>query len=126
MLKLSYCLFLCLLISCSKKPIEVVTNSTIQLDSVSGINATTQNVTVNLNVKWFYTSGCDVFDNFTTTQNGNVYIIQAFDHTNNTICTQDAGLKNAMYNFTSANTGNFELRFISKDNTSISHFITVN
>jgi hypothetical protein len=98
----------------------------LQVTSASGATTSTQNVPVHLNVKWFYTSGCDEFDNFNTSQNGNVLIVKAIGHTNNTICTQETGLKTAIYIFNSTSTGNYEIRFTNKDNTYISHFVTVN
>ncbi len=87
MFKLNFLMALCFFISCSKKSNEVITTSTLLMDCVIGTNATTKSIPIDLNVKWFYSSGCDVFDNLTSTSNGNIIIIKAFGYINNTIYT---------------------------------------
>ncbi|MEO7049742.1 MAG: hypothetical protein ABI091_30845 [Ferruginibacter sp.] len=78
-------------------------------------------------VSWPYTSGsCDFLDKFEESRQGSIIFIKAYGHVNKGVCTDDAGTKTKIYNFTSITPGTFELRFINKDSSFISRMITIN
>jgi hypothetical protein len=81
---------------------------------------------IELKVYWPYSSGCDILDKFEIYKTGNIINIIAYGHTAADVCTQDAGLKTRTYNFSSTVPGVFELRFLNKDNSYITHIVTIN
>ena len=94
---------------------------------VEGAITGTVNQPLALTVYWPYTSGtCDFLDKFEETKQANIILIKAYGHRSGGLCTDDAGVKTKIYNFVSTTAGTFELRFINKDNSFISHFVTVN
>ena len=114
-------------ISCNKKNDSNVSLTQWNITKVEGSSTGNVNQSLALIVYWPYSSGCDILDNFQETKQANVIFVKAYGHTaSGGICTDDAGIKTKIYNFTSATAGTFELRFINRDNSFISHFITIN
>jgi hypothetical protein len=118
--------FTLLIISCNKNNDKEVILVHWNVTKVEGPASGNVNQTVALTVSWPYGSGsCDVLDKFEETKQGNIIYIKAYGHTTSGICTMDAGIKTKTYNFRSASAGTFELRFVNRDNTFISHTIVI-
>jgi hypothetical protein len=128
MKKMLLSLLMLVSISCSKEDAKQDTNqlSLKLLQKVEGPTSANRSAQVTLNVFWYYSSGCDVFSKFEETRQGNVITIQSLGYYAEGICTMDAGVKTKPYTFVSSQSGVFELRFLNKDSSVISHFITVN
>ncbi|MEO5943759.1 MAG: hypothetical protein ABIP30_07290 [Ferruginibacter sp.] len=114
------------LFSCSKNNEPKILLSQWNITNIDGQAAAKKNEPVSLTVYWPFSSGCDILDKFESSQQGNIIIIKAYGHTSGGICTMNAGIKTKVYTFTPSGVGNFELRFISRDSSIISHLITVN
>ncbi len=115
--------------SCTKNSepnIPVTPLLQFNMTKVEGGLSGTTNQPVNLTVYWLYSSGCDVLDKFEESRQANIVSIKAYGHINEGICTHDAGIKTKIYNFTSTTAGTFELRFINRDNSFITQFVTIN
>ena len=127
MRQITFIFFSLVTISCTKKTDPNISFIQWNMTIVEGGLTGRANQSLALTVYWPYTSGsCDVLDNFEETKQGNIISIKAYGHSNGGICTDDAGIKTKIYNFISATSGTFELRFINKDNSFISRFITIN
>lgn len=94
---------------------------------VEGASNGTKNQIVPLTVYWPYTSGsCDVLSKFETSRKGSIIEIIALGYSSGGICTMDAGIKTKIYEFTSSSAGTFELRFMNRENTYLSHTVVIN
>ena len=124
MQRILFAIFTLLIVCCNKK--NEVTFSHWNVTKVEGPAAGNANQAIALTVYWPYGSGsCDVLDKFEETREGSIIYIKAYGHVTSGICTMDAGIKTKIYNFFSASTGTFELRFVNRDNTFISHTIII-
>ncbi len=116
-------------ISCKKRDNH---NSSIEpaqwnMTKVDGNGSGIVNQLIPLLVYYPTSSGCDILDSFTQSYQGNIILIKAFGHTNtSSICTQDASIKTKTFNFEPIAKGTYELRFVNKDNSYISHMLIVN
>jgi hypothetical protein len=120
-----FAVFTLFVLSCNKPDNEIIFIHW-NVTKVEGPATGNINQTVALTVSWPYGSGsCDVLDKFEETKQGNIIYIKAYGHTTSGICTMDAGIKTKTYNFLSASAGTFELRFVNRDNTFISHTIVI-
>ncbi len=93
---------------------------------VEGATSGNINQVVPITVYWPYTSGCDVLSKFEASWKAPIINITALGYSSGGICTMDAGIKTKIYEFTSASAGTFELRFMNKDNSYISHVVVIN
>ena len=119
-----FTVFTLLIISCNKNDDVIFVHWNIT--KVEGPGTGNINQQIALTVYWPYGSGsCDVLDKFVETKQGNIIYIKAYGHTTSGICTADAGIKTKIYDFLSASAGTFELRFVNRDNTFISHTIVI-
>jgi hypothetical protein len=83
--------------------------------------------TIILTVYYPTSSSCDIFDRFEKTTQDHYFSFKAFGHTETSkFCTEAAIEKSVEVNVTPISAGLYELRFINKDNSYISHTITVN
>ncbi len=119
---------LILTLSACKKSNEISTVSYTHwpVTKVEGLIVANARELIELKVYWPYASSCDMLDKFEIYKTGNIVNVIAYGHTAGGVCTQDAGLKTRIYNFSSIVPGVFELRFLNKDNSYISHIVTVN
>lgn len=122
--------FVFLLVTSCKKNTDTV-NPDIKLSQwlitkVEGAATGNKNETIALTVYWPYSSGCDVLYQFEETRQTNIVIIKALGYSASGICTADAGIKTKIYNFSSSKAGTFELRFLNRNNTFITHTIIIN
>ena len=73
-----------------------------------------------------YSSGsCDLVDKFEENKQGTLITIKAMGYSRGNICTADAGIKTAVYNFVATAAATYDLRFLNPDSSSIylqSHF----
>jgi hypothetical protein len=94
---------------------------------VEGASNGTKNQVIPITVYWPYTSGsCDVLSKFETSRKGSIIEIIALGYSSGGICTMDTGIKTKIYEFTSSSAGTFELRFMNRDNTYLSHTVVIN
>ena len=121
-----FALFTLLILSCNKPNDNEVIFLHWTVVKVEGPATGNVNQPVAITVYWPYGSGSyDVLDKFVETKEGNMIYIKAYGHRTSGICTMDAGIKTKTYNFLSASAGIFELRFVNRDNTFISHTIVI-
>ncbi len=90
--------------------------------SVDAPTSGTINESINIEVNFGVYNGCGGFGNFIETTNGNVRTIEVEAKYEGCICTQDAPIRAATYEFIATNSGDYELKFKS----SPTEFITVN
>jgi hypothetical protein len=97
------------------------------VSSVAGPSSGSINTAVKLTVTYPYSNGCDYIGSFDKTVSGSIVFIKAYSKQvpKESICTQDAGSRTIEYDFTSGSTGTFELRFMKRDGSFISHTIVV-
>lgn len=120
-LLLAACLF-----SCKKSGEPGISYTQWMVTSVAGEHATPHNQSLSITVYWPYSSGCDVVDKFEEERQGNIILIKTFGYTKGGVCTMDAGIKSAVYHFSAASAGTYELRFLNIDHSYVSHSVTVN
>ena len=106
----------------NKEEDECITNKIEYVTSVNSPNTVTINDTVNIEVNFRVFNGCGRFGKFIESQNGNIRNIEVEAKYEGCICTQDAPIRTVNYEFKTANSGNYELKFKS----SPTEFITVN
>ncbi len=114
-----------LIISCDNNDDENNECIEYEVGYVASVNAPTSgnvNETINIEVNFGVFNGCGGFGKFIETENGNVRTIELEAKYEGCICTQDAPIRTANYEFTASNTGEYELNFKS----SPTEFITVN
>jgi len=118
---------LCLTTSCENDDNNNNNNECIEYDTayVTSVNSPTTgmiNEVINIEVSFRVFNGCGGFEKFNETENGNIRTIEVEAKYEGCICTQDAPLRNANYEFITSNTGDYELNFKSNP----TEFITVN
>jgi hypothetical protein len=114
-------------ISCKKETAKEIIYFQRNVSAVAGAGTGTVNQLIPISVSWFYSSGsCDVMDKFEENRQGNIIWITAIGHSSGTICTTDAGTKVKIYNFLASTAGTYELRFLNKDNSYLTHTIIIN
>jgi hypothetical protein len=112
--------------SCGKESSESFISIQWNMNRVEGVTSGTLNQTISLTVYYPTSSGCDVFDKFEQSSQGNIISIKALGHTvKSNFCTYAAIEKTATFNFKPISTGSFELRFINKDNSYFTHTLTI-
>lgn len=105
-------------IASCKKPNELEVYSQWDVLSVGADKALTQlHGTKIFSVEWPYTNGCQSVNKFTVEENGRVIVVKTYGKENEGICTQDAGVKTATWNYTFHHKGNFEFLFMKLDGT---------
>jgi hypothetical protein len=92
---------------------------------VEGPNTGLVNQDISLTVYYPTSSGCDIFDKFEQSAQGNVISVKAFGHTDTGFCTQVALERTVIFNFQPNSTGIFEIRFINKDNSYLTHNLII-
>ena len=118
--------FLCFtMIACQKE--KMTAEELHDVSTVSGPSTGNANTDVVLTVTYPYRNGCDYIEKFTETKAENIITIKAIAKPmdKNVACTQDAGSRTIEYKFRSATAGNFELRFLKPDNSTINHTIVI-
>ena len=101
---------------------ECITNNIEYVTSINSPNTGTINETVNIEVNFKVRNGCGRFGKFIESENGNIRNIEVEAKYEGCICTQDVPIRTVNYEFKTANSGNYELKFKS----SVTEFITVN
>ena len=120
------CLILILLISCKKSSPEVDKSVQWNFNKVEGDTIGKVDQTNILTVYYPTSSSCDVFDKFERTLEDNFFSFRAFGHTETSnLCTNATAEKSVSVNFIAISVGSYELRFINKDNSYITHNITI-
>ncbi len=93
---------------------------------VEGPNTGLVNQDLSLTIYYPTSSGCDIFDKFEQSTHGNVVSVKAFGHTEiNSFCTQVALERTVIFNFQPNSPGNFEIRFINRDNSYLTHNLII-
>ena len=118
-------LILILLVSCKKSS----SDTSVQWNMSRVVGDTTCKIdqTIFLTVDYPTSSSCDIFDRFENTTQDHYFSFKAFGHTETSkICTEAAIEKSVEVKVTPISAGSYELRFINKDNSYISHTIIVN
>ena len=93
---------------------------------VEGPNTGIINQATSLTVYYPTSSGCDIFDKFEQSTQGNVISVKAFGHTeSNSFCTQVALERTVIFNFQPNSKGVFEIRFIKRDNSYLTHNLII-
>ncbi len=92
---------------------------------VEGPSSGSINQTISIDVTYPTSSGCDVVTEFLSDKHGKRVLIKAFGYTTDGFCTQAAVPKVKEYEFSSNEKGEFILKFIRIDNTTINHYITI-
>ena len=84
------------------------------------------NQDISLTIYYPTSSGCDIFDKFEQSTQGNVILVKALGHTEiNSFCTQVALERTVIFNFQPNSIGNFEIRFINRDNSYLTHNLII-
>jgi len=97
------------------------------ISRVEGVTSGTLYQMVYLTVYYPTSSGCDIFDKFEQSENGKIITIKALGHTDtSSICTAVALERSAIFSFKPTSTGIYELRFLKRDNSYITHNVTIN
>jgi len=118
-------LILILLVSCKKSSLD--TSVQWNMNRVVGDTTCKIDQTIILTVYYPTSSSCDIFDRFENTTQDHYFSFKAFGHTETSkFCTEAAIEKSVEVKFTPVSAGSYELRYINKDNSYISHTITVN
>ncbi|RYD79672.1 MAG: hypothetical protein EOP53_09285 [Sphingobacteriales bacterium] len=120
-LMLSFTVF----VGCKKNDADTIELSGRTMIKVEGASKGLMGDSIRLQVSWPYSSGCDVFENFTTDKAGAHYTIKGWGYMHNQICTQDAGVKKKEYVFYTAIAGSYLLTFINPDGTTIEHSLSI-
>jgi hypothetical protein len=116
-----------LLISCKKNSQETYSPDQWNMNRVEGVSTGVINQTISLTVYYPTSSGCDVFDRFYQSNQGNIVSIKAFGHVETSnFCTDAAIERSTTFTFVPTLTGSYELRFINRDNTYFTHNLTIN
>lgn len=113
------------IISCNNDDYENNTCISYETGYVTSVNApTTGNVneTITIAVNFGVFNGCGRFEKFTETDNGNMKTIEVEAKYEGCICTQEAPIRTANYEFTARDAGEYKLNFKS----SPTEFITIN
>ena len=93
---------------------------------VEGQTSGLVNDTISLDIYCPTSSGCDYISEFVSDKNGNTILIKAFGNTRKDIpCTMAALPIVAKFKFISNSKGQFTLQFINRDNSVITHFLTI-
>jgi hypothetical protein len=92
---------------------------------VEGPNTGLVNQAISLTVYYPTSSGCDIFDKFEQSTQGNVISVKAFGHTDTGYCTQVALERTVVFIFQPNSKGNFEIRFINRDNSYLTHNLII-
>ena len=95
------------------------------VSKVEGPNTGLVNQDISLTVYYPTSSGCDIFDKFKQSTQGNVISVKAFGHTDTGFCTQVALERTVKFNFQSNSIGIFEIRFINRDNSYLTHNLII-
>lgn len=120
-------LILILLISCRKSITEADKSVQLNMNRVEGDTIGKVDQTIILTVYYPTSSSCDVFDRFENTTQAHFFSYKAYGHTETSnFCTEAAIEKSVQVKFIAISVGSYELRFINKDNSYITHIITIN
>ena len=111
--------------SCKKDSAEEVNYTHWPIVQVDGAQQAIVGQNIMLTVHWPYSSGCDVLEKFDTKNVATVYTIKALGYYQNSICTQDAGIKTKEYLFSASVAGSYELNFVNPNGSVITHLILV-
>jgi hypothetical protein len=118
-------LILILLVSCKKSSSDI----SVQWNMNRVVGDTTCKIdqTIFLTVYYPTSSSCDIFDRFENTTQDHYFSFKAYGHTETSkFCTEAAIEKSVEVKFTPVSAGSYELRFINKDNSYITHIIIIN
>ena len=110
----------------NKEEDECITNKIEYVTSVNSPNTGTINDTVNIEVNFGVFNGCGGFGKFIESENGNIRNIKVEAKYEGCICTQDAPIRTVNYEFKTANSGNYELKFKSSPTEFIIVNLTIN
>jgi hypothetical protein len=115
-------------VSCNKVPKEDTLCNSLTLapvTKVEGPKTAAINQTIALTVYFGCFNGCGNFGNYEQTVNGNTTTINVIAKYQGCICTQDAPVRQSIYNFSAPQTGTYYLKFFQATNTYITDTITV-
>jgi hypothetical protein len=118
--------FFIFFLSCDKNdPGEIIS---IQWNITKVEGTSSGNLNENISLKAYYqtASGCDIFDRFEQTGQDRAIYVKAYGHTADMICTDQAVERSSFFNFIPTMTGNYVFKFINRDNTVITHIVTIN
>ena len=120
-------LLLVLITSCEKNNLDAtIKGNQWDIVNIKGSNSSLAGDTIQISVFYPTSSGCDVLDRFENTINGNTYMVSAFGHTEKAMCIQYAGIKSAIYKFTTKIKGTYNLCFQRRDGSLLNHNLTIN
>ncbi len=103
-------------ISCSENDKnDCIENKLAYVTSVDSPSNGVINEIINIEVNFQVNNGCGEFGKFIETQNGNVKIIEVKARYEGCICTYNLPIRKVNYEFTTQNSGNYELRFKSNE-----------
>ena len=120
-------LVLILFVSCRKSNQEPYKSVQLNMNRVEGATTGKVDQTIILTVYYPTSSSCDVFDKFENTTQDHYFSYKAYGHTETSdFCTEAAIEKSVTVKFIAISVGSYELRFINKDNSYITHIITIN
>lgn len=118
------------LISCYNKDDDNENNTCVEFDiayvtSVSAPNTANVDDTINIEVSFRVFNGCGQFERFIETETDNARAIEVEAKYEGCICTQDAPILTANYEFTPSEANDYELNFKSSPTEFISITLSV-
>jgi hypothetical protein len=113
-------------LSCDRNDPGEINSIQWNITKVEGASSSTINENISLKAYYQTASGCDIFDRFEQTGQDRVISIKAYGHTADMICTAQAVERSSFFYFVPTMSGTYEFRFINRDNTVISHTVTIN
>lgn len=92
---------------------------------IEGLNTGLVNQDISLTVYFGCFSGCGQFGKFEQTSNGNTTTINVIAKYQGCICTQDAPIRQTIYNFKGSQPGTYYLKFFQTENAYLTYMLTV-
>jgi hypothetical protein len=112
--------------SCENNGSEEINSTQWNITKVEGPTSGTLNQNITLKAYYQTASGCDVFDKFEQIDQDKVISIKAYGHTTNKICTAQAVERSSDFSFIPTMIGTYEFKFLNRDNSIVTHIMTIN
>jgi len=129
-MKFNFCiisLILALFVSCKKDTNDAFKTVQWNMNRVEGPTSGKVDKAIVLTVYYTTSSSCDIFDRFGCDTHAYYFSYKAYGHTeSSSLCIEAEVEKYFKVKLTPLSAGIYELRFINKDDTYLTHNLTIN
>ncbi len=124
--KLFFVLFVLAFASCKKEDELAGYNQWDVQNVVNNKAIVAQHAKANITVYWPYSNGCQIVNKFTNSGGPTIIEVKTYGTSVGEICTQDAGIKSTLFEYTCHDKGSLEFRFLRLDGSNVTALVLVN